>query len=430
MSNNATQMFSEIEPADLEHHLQPATFITGSAGTGKTHAVRNLLKDCCLTATTAAAADNIGLECMTVHKALGFRTEEKIDECLDEILDSLRQIKSDGCRALLIDEISMMKPHTLDVIYESCRDVDLPLVVVGDFAQLPPVDISGSGAMAFDAKCWHWFEGNTIRLPWHGDEAKMRQGSDPVFKAALDSLRRGEGKEAMPFLLESGVKFVSKSATNFPGVTLFARNDPRERFNAHLYAELKGREQGYRSMRQGKQDSRFKDVPEVLKLKVGARVMVITNVYDAATHEIVRYNGEQAVITTLCEDGAAVKLLKTGEDVYVGYVEVKNYEGHEWREWWDGESQSIVTKYLPIEVGKIRFIPLELSWGVTYHKSQGSSHDQVQAVIKNGDRLPDGMVYVGASRCRTGAGLTFVGTHADLIRSCKASPKVRAAGYL
>lgn len=134
-------------------------FITGGAGTGKTHLLRYLIqelrkehgeKSVAVTAPTGIAA--IHIDGQTVHSFAGMGIDENapLDETMarqssepDEyVMDQWRQ-----CQVLVIDEISMLSGslfEELDEIARTARGDEAPfggiqLIVVGDFLQLPPV---------------------------------------------------------------------------------------------------------------------------------------------------------------------------------------------------------------------------------------------------------------------------------------------------
>src|SRR3989344_7588256 len=129
-------------------------FLTGEPGAGKTHTVNEYvryLRACkvepAVTASTGIAATHIGG--MTIHSWSGIGIKRWLDKyALDAIAS--REYVSKRMRAahvLIIDEVSMLAPETLDMVDAVCREVrqnqqsfgGLQVVLVGDFFQLPPV---------------------------------------------------------------------------------------------------------------------------------------------------------------------------------------------------------------------------------------------------------------------------------------------------
>jgi hypothetical protein len=98
------------------------------------------------------------------------------------------------------------------------RDVKRPLglILVGDFAQLPPI----KAKWAFEAECWPLFDCNTTRL------TKMWRQDHPEFLMALNALRRGDGGEAARTLTEAGVQWHTSLEMEFDGTTIVPRTTP------------------------------------------------------------------------------------------------------------------------------------------------------------------------------------------------------------
>jgi ATP-dependent exoDNAse (exonuclease V) alpha subunit len=124
----------------------PLIFVTGGAGTGKSTFVRWLLKEfdgsVLLGAPTAIAAINI--EGKTLHSLCQLPPAWIVKKDIKEA-PRRREIKE--AKLLIIDEISMVTANLLDGVSAFLRlnrGVDkpfggLPVVMVGDMFQLPPV---------------------------------------------------------------------------------------------------------------------------------------------------------------------------------------------------------------------------------------------------------------------------------------------------
>ena len=129
-------------------------FLTGEPGSGKTHTVNEYvryLKNCgvepAITASTGIAATHIGG--ITIHSWAGIGIKRYLDKyALDRITTNERVARRVGkARVLIIDEVSMLGPGTLDMVDAVCRAIrrsheafgGLSVLLVGDFFQLPPV---------------------------------------------------------------------------------------------------------------------------------------------------------------------------------------------------------------------------------------------------------------------------------------------------
>ena len=137
-------------------------FITGGAGTGKSHLI-SVIKEhiershtgsqnaCMLVAPTGVAAFNIGG--LTIHYAFRLPVEHgnltKYTKLSAERLHQLRLLCKD-VHTIIIDEISMVSYETLGFIHQRLTEIKgtddtevyfggLNIITVGDFHQLPPV---------------------------------------------------------------------------------------------------------------------------------------------------------------------------------------------------------------------------------------------------------------------------------------------------
>ena len=137
-------------------------FITGGAGTGKSHVI-SVIKEhlerahigagnaCVLMVPTGVAAFNIGG--LTIHRALNLPVEHGNSttyrnlgaEKLKELRQSWKYVNT-----IIIDEISMVSYKTMSFIHKRLTEIKgtddtevlfggLNVIAVGDFFQLPPV---------------------------------------------------------------------------------------------------------------------------------------------------------------------------------------------------------------------------------------------------------------------------------------------------
>lgn len=161
-----------------------SVFFTGSAGTGKSVLLREIIK--CLrvqhktqpdrvavTASTGLAACNVSG--VTLHSFAGIGLgKEEIPELVKKIK---RNQKAKGrwlrTKILIIDEISMVDGDLFDKLESIARIIrnngrpfgGIQLVITGDFFQLPPVPDSGKVAkFSFDAATWNTSIEHTIGL--------------------------------------------------------------------------------------------------------------------------------------------------------------------------------------------------------------------------------------------------------------------------
>ena len=130
-------------------------FLTGEPGAGKTFVINQYvshLKACgvevAITASTGIAATHIGG--MTIHSWSGIGVREKLTPMDLDKISSSEYISKRVRRAkvLVIDEISMLGPKTIDMVDQVLKEIKqskepfggIQIVFIGDFFQLPPIE--------------------------------------------------------------------------------------------------------------------------------------------------------------------------------------------------------------------------------------------------------------------------------------------------
>lgn len=161
-----------------------SVFFTGSAGTGKSVLLREIIKNLrvqhntqpdrvAVTASTGLAACNVSG--VTLHSFAGIGLgKEEVTELVRKIKRN-QKAKSRWLRTkvLIIDEISMVDGDLFDKLESIARIIrsngrpfgGIQLVITGDFFQLPPVPDQGKIAkFSFDAATWNTSIEHTIGL--------------------------------------------------------------------------------------------------------------------------------------------------------------------------------------------------------------------------------------------------------------------------
>ena len=161
-----------------------SVFFTGSAGTGKSVLMREIIASLrkkfqrepdrvAVTASTGLAACNVGG--VTLHSFAGIGLGK------EEVPELVRKIKKNQkakhrwmrTKVLVVDEISMVDGELFDKLESIARQIrnnarpfgGIQLVITGDFFQLPPVPEGGRVArFAFDASTWPTSIEHTIGL--------------------------------------------------------------------------------------------------------------------------------------------------------------------------------------------------------------------------------------------------------------------------
>ena len=184
---NIAHVFLSMEQRrvlDLVAEGKKSVFFTGSAGTGKSVLLREIIKvlrqkykkepdRIAVTASTGLAACNVGG--ITLHSFGGIGLgKEAVPELVKKIKRNQKaKNRWMRTRVLIVDEVSMVDGDLFDKLEGIARSIrnngrpfgGIQLVVTGDFFQLPPVPDFGKAAkFAFDAATWNTSIDHTIGL--------------------------------------------------------------------------------------------------------------------------------------------------------------------------------------------------------------------------------------------------------------------------
>lgn len=285
---------SVIELAKQGHNI----FYTGSAGTGKSVLLREMIKvlkkkygydQVAITASTGLAACNIGG--VTVHSFAGIGLGQGTAE---QLYKKVRRSKKHARRweqisALVIDEISMLDGDLLDKLDFIARKLrknprpfgGIQVIFCGDFFQLPPVskDPTNPTKFAFDSNAWKSGIKCTIML-----QKVFRQQGDTKFIDMLNKMRLGEIDDET----EREFKKLNRPlpADDIIPAELYSTRNEVDRANSIRLNKLPGTVHTFNAIDGGSLDDvELKEkllqnflAPKHLELKVGAQVMMIKNV--------------------------------------------------------------------------------------------------------------------------------------------------------
>ncbi len=377
-------------------------FLTGAAGTGKTYVLNKYVDylrahgvPVAVTASTGIAATHLGG--MTIHSWSGIGIKDYLSEWdLDALTQKQYLVKRiDRVKVLIIDEVSMLHPNTLDMVDTVCRTIKridepfggMQVVLSGDFFQLPPVVRGSSDELFADsAQCWR---GADIRECYLTEQYRQEDNS---YAQLLNDIRDGNVS------IETHKKLSSRinADTNTEGeiTQLYTHNVDVDARNAEELAKLGGSTTKFTMKSRGKKNliealKRGVLAPEVLELKKGARVMFVKNDRDG------RYvNGTIGTIVGY-ELGNPVVETLAGERIVA--------EEAEWNI--EEDSKPLAT---------VEQVPLRLAWAITVHKSQGMSLDAAEIDLSKA--FTPGQGYVALSRLRTLGGLVLTGLNEQALQ--------------
>lgn len=407
-----------VTAADAMRRGSRLSLVTGPAGSGKSTFIRYLLAEfpvrTAVVAPTGVAALNCGGQ--TIHSFFGF-PPRFID--LSEIKNARDQRLFKKLKLLIIDEISMVRADLFDAIERFLRlngptSEDwfggVQIVCVGDMFQLPPVVASEEEAILlskyrspffFSAHC---LRGKPISIL---ELTRVFRQSDPEFMALLHSIRMRD--ENLPETLAAINKSSSQELARSDSITLTTTNAAADTINRRRLRELPHPEKTYNARITGhfRVERSRPASPEELTLRLSARVMFTKN--DARKRWV---NGTLGKVERMRDASVDVRL-DTGESYEVGAVSWDQFEYV-----YNPSTDSIA----PSLAGQFVQLPLTLAWGVTIHKAQGLTLDNVIVDVSSGAFLP-GQVYVALSRCRTLRGLRVATPIGD--GDVQGSPEVR-----
>jgi ATP-dependent exoDNAse (exonuclease V) alpha subunit len=372
-------------------------FVSGKAGVGKSVLIKFLQnklrnKNMILVAPTGIASINIGGQ--TIHSLFGFNT--------DIITPYNVKIGNGGMKEvfkkidiLVIDEISMVRADIMDGIDISLRRHrssnepfgGVQIVVVGDLFQLPPVVRTEEEKrffakhykteFFFSALVFQKIDFLSILL-----EKVFRQKDDKTVEV-LNKIRINEDhRDAVAYVNRNCYGINQEYAHIERDITLTTVNYKAEQINNNKLRMLSNQQYTYTATIEGKFNTKM-PTPEVLHLKVGAKVMFTKN-----SEEWV--NGTLGEVVSLTKTLIKIKINNNNKIVEVPKAiwENKKYQLDPYGEDLDS-----------VLIGSFTQYPLTLAWAITIHKSQGLTLDNMRIDLDKG-AFAAGQAYVALSRCK------------------------------
>ena len=418
--NYATQFVKETDKL---------VYLTGKAGTGKTTFLKSLKsntsKNTVILAPTGVAAINADGQTINSFFHLPFgpfvvndkrlRTSKELGDLDNTTIYSTFKYRNDKkiiieqLELLIIDEISMVRCDTLDVIDKILRVFrkkpflpfgGVQVILIGDTFQLPPV-------RKFDE--WEILK-NYYESPFFFS-SKVYNESEPIY-IELKKIYRQKEQDFIDLLNNIRVNQINELELNdlnkkynptFSNngidnhIILSTSNAQVTQTNATKLDELKSETTIFEGEVTGTfpKDSKGTFVlptEQNLHLKIGAQVMILKN----DSGGIKRYfNGKIGKISSLEDNKIFVKF--PDEDP----IQIEKTSWNNIQYIWNKEKRKIEET----TIGTFTQYPLRLAWAITVHKSQGLTFDRVYADL--GAAFEDGQVYVALSRCTSMSGLVL-----------------------
>lgn len=391
-------------------------FLTGRAGTGKTTFLKyireNSFKKMAVVAPTGVAAINAGGT--TLHSffqlpfgpflpgaQFGWGAQ---DRGYTDVNSLFRHIRFNAPKRellqelelLIIDEISMVRADTLDMVDAVLRHFrrqpllpfgGLQVLYIGDLFQLPPVVkdqewelLKSTYASPF------FFDAHVIREapPVYLELKKIYRQKEDRFIGLLNNIRNNQaGWEDLERLHDHyQPEFIASKYDNY--ITLTSHNAKADGLNQEELGKLRGAAYKFEAVITGEFNDKAYPAEKTLVLKEGAQIMLIKNDKGESRRY---YNGKIGVIQRISEDKLVIGFPDEPDEL--------SLEKETWRNIryaYNREKDEIEEE----ELGSFQQYPIRLAWAITIHKSQGLTFQK--AVIDAGASFAPGQVYVALSR--------------------------------
>lgn len=367
-------------------------FLTAAGGCGKSFIVKQVYDptNTVLCAPTGIASLNIGG--VTTHSAFGLPLQYPLLSDWGKVSKSFRELfdTNSNIERIIIDEVGMLRAEQLDIIDHRLKLVrknkkpfgGLQVVVVGDFFQLEPVvtkqdkpllDADYKSPFCFHSRAWDF---ETVEL------TEVVRQSDALQVELLSTIRKGSDKsaQALVTIQANAQPYVNDSST----LHLCCYNQDSDMINHHWYSRIMSPERVY--FAQGKENGC--GVAEILKLKVGTKVIISANDKDYT-------NGERGTVERLFDNTVEVRK-DNGQLVNVVPFTWEKYK-----------LQKVNGKIKYVIDSTYTQLPLKMGWAISIHRSQGQTLDKAAIDVGKGC-FSNGQLYVALSRVKDLNNISFV----------------------
>lgn len=401
--------------------------ISGAGGTGKTYFIQQLKhrlethtrRRITLTASTGIASVNING--ITFHSAFGLNPNKEFSSIVKHIQKSPKRFQIINYDIVIVDEVSMLTYTNFEQAYtiiKECKSRYIPkhendvfygvqFIFVGDFLQLPPIN----DKWIFEHLLWKQLNVCPIIL-----QTPKRFDDEDYFHFLMrvrknQSLTKNDMKNITLSIrrykqFEEDICNGIIHETDVKPTKLYSKRKNVEYQNKQSNDRLKQEKKTYYAKDDvfHKLSKEYKKIDHIQKkyldklasqkivLCIGSQVMITSNI----DVKLGLANGTRGVVSGFDMNGFPILKLKNP----------------------DIPNKTITPVLFEYEYGNNTILqrsqlPLQLSFALTIHKSQGSTLDFV--VMDLSDVFVEGQVYVALSRCRNWNSLLLSDIDLDCI---------------
>lgn len=382
------------EYIDKGHNI----IITGGAGVGKSYTIKKIVeqygndKNIALCSTTGIASVNIGGQTLHSFLNIGMCKTNNIEREYTRIIYNSyaqwQEVKK--CDMLIIDEISMCDGFLFELIDRVLRWIrqdmspfgGVQMILVGDLYQLPPVQVNDNDFF-FNTAAYAYGNFKSVVLK------KVYRQSDKKFIDVLNRIRYAKHTQDDIDYLNKRDFSNKQNYALLDTTCLFPTNNEADVLNRYRLNHIEGEIEKFNAVDTYLSNSPYRKdynkvlrVPETLELKEGARVILLYNI----NTDIGLCNG--SVGHYIKNENGLLLVNFNGENHLISQVNFEVFE-----------KGKTVFKRLQY--------PLTLGWGISIHKAQGMTLDNV--AINFSKIFAPSQAYVALSRAKSYEGLYLKG---------------------
>lgn len=431
------------------------TFVHGKAGCGKTTLIKKLVSEIsgCQVLTPTNLAASLYHGARTIHSFF-YGVLDDLDEGYQNPQNILPaktgafRVRLSGIRMFIIDEISMVRADLFEMMNQICQKAlvnskpfgGIPLVVVGDMFQLPPI-VSEDAVLEYLKQEYggiYFFNSHVIQKEMKNIRLfelthSYRQANDPSFVKILDAFRQPLNPEKKVSIMNAINNRVTDQVPS-NAIYIASSNEEVRQVNTKKLSELPGQittidaEYTIRT-KDWKEEVTLKhselpsekDICDIvipsaydaqLRFKIGAKVMLCKN-----SKRFGYINGDFGIIegfngnnfTIKLDNGSRIQCPNPNDAYKSSQMNEYRYEMV-----YDQAKHKLVRKTPFIQ--KTKQFPVKLAYAFTIHKAQGQTYDSVILDL-NSHIFAPGQLYVALSRAKSlqGLYLTKPVTYSDII---------------